>query len=269
MKKFLSKLILILFCINAYSISPEEEYDFLLKDLRNYSTYGYKRTYDWDSDRSEGEIYFSQGNLQSTENYLDIAVQGNGFFKVSDSDGNSYYTRYGRLDYDNEFRALFIEVNNKKYFLDLKLLPDYHLVTDQIRILMDGSVECLISGKKENFGKIILYEITDDNVDSYDGYLVKTKSNPEIIDNSHIIMGALEMSNLIIDKILIRMLFVIEELDDSQIAQKETKKYLIQKMLDPNFMRVKLFGYFYEQNPRMDDISGLKDYVHFLERSYK
>ena len=40
-------------------------------------------------------------------------------------------------------------------------------------------------------------------------------------------------------------------------------------MLDPNFVRVKLFGYFYEQYPRIDDISGLTEYVHFLERSYE
>ena len=106
-------------------------------------------------------------------------------------------------------------------------------------------------------------------MDFYDGYLIKTKSSPAAINEPHFEIGTLEQSNVIIDKILIRMLFVIEKLDDSKIKQKETKRYLIQKMLDPDFIRVKLFGYFYEEHPFLDDISGLKDYVHFLERNYE
>ena len=78
--------------------------------------YGYKRNYDTKQDKSDGIIDFSQGNLQQTNNYLDIAIQGKGFFKVKDNNGNIYYTRYGKLGYDNESCSLYILVKDSKYF---------------------------------------------------------------------------------------------------------------------------------------------------------
>lgn len=313
-KKSIIKIIFLFLSINAYCLSPEEEYDFLIKDLYNYSTYAYKRTFDFDADKTDGIINLSQGNVQATNNYLDIAIQGDGYFKVKDEKGNVYYTRYGKLGYDSEYCSLYVLVDKRKFFLDLKPLPKYVFVFDQIRILRDGSVECIIpeeksngndgliksmsgmfelknglSGKtgidderideiikeqkkeekKEIIDKIILYNIEETDIDFYDGYLIKTKNSPDVISTPHFEIGALEMSNVLIDKVLIRMLFIIEKLDDSKIKQKEVKKYLIQKMLDPDFIRVKLFGYFYEEHPNLDDISGLKKYVHFLERTYE
>ena len=315
-KKSFVKMLLLFLSINVYCLSPEEEYDFLIKDLYNYSTCAYKGSFDFDADKSDGKINFSQGSIQVTNNYLDVSVLGNGYFKVKDEKGNAYYTRYGKLWYDSESCSLYVLVDRTKFFLDLKPLPKYAFASDQIRIHRDGSVECVIpeeksngdvgkikplsiSGtfksknglegktviddekideiinapkkeeKRETIDKIILYDIENSNVDFYDGYLIKTKASPAAINEPHFEIGTLEQSNVIIDKILIRMLFVIEKLDDSKIKQKETKRYLIQKMLDPDFIRVKLFGYFYEEHPFLDDISGLKDYVHFLERNYE
>lgn len=313
-KKNLFLLLLLFLCINIYSLSPEEEYDFLIKDLYNYSTYGYKSTFDCEVDKSYGNINLSQGNLQTTNNYLDVAIQGDGYFKVKDTNGNVFYTRYGKLMYDSESCSLYILVNKSKYYLDFPILPKYSVLCDQIKILMDGSVECLIQEninltnedlmnklsdimkqkrglsrkilidnekiskleiieqpkeRKEIIDKIVLYNIDESNIDFYDGYLIKTKTPPDTICSSYFIEGALEMSNVYLDRVLIRMLFVIDKLDSDKIKHKEVKKYLIQKMLDPDFVRIKLFGYFYEEHPQMDDISGLKEYVHFLERTYE
>ena len=74
---------------------------------------------------------------------------------------------------------------------------------------------------KEIIDKIVLYGIRETDIDFYDGYLIKTKASPEVINDTYFIMGALEMSNVLIDKVLIRMLFIIEKLDDTQIKQKE------------------------------------------------
>ena len=41
------------------------------------------------------ERLFTQGNLQQTQNPMDIAIQGNGFFQVQMPDGSSSYTRDG------------------------------------------------------------------------------------------------------------------------------------------------------------------------------
>lgn len=317
-KKILLSLTLIILCLNIYSLSYVEEYDFLLSDLKNYCTYGYKTTYDDVLDKSQGIINLSQGALQSTDFPLDIGIVGNGFFKVVDEDGNQFYSRYGKLSIDFDTGAFYIICNNKKYFLDLSKVSGDFYFPDNIKIRIDGSVEYTtykniksslpeesedklirsLSDHKivylseindeelqkrideyrrkleenkviESAGKILLYDITENNIESYDGYLIKTKMNPSVIENPHINSGFLEMSNVYLDKILIRMLFVIERLSNSQIKQKETKKYLIKKMLEPDFVRVKMFGYFYEQNPDLYDVSGLKDFVHFLDRFYE
>lgn len=43
---------------------------------------------------------FTQGSLQTTNNALDMAVDGNGFFQVKDSVGGTFYTRAGQFNID-------------------------------------------------------------------------------------------------------------------------------------------------------------------------
>lgn len=45
---------------------------------------------------------FTQGAFQTTENGLDLAVDGSGFFIVNDPDNASYYTRAGQFDISKE-----------------------------------------------------------------------------------------------------------------------------------------------------------------------
>lgn len=45
---------------------------------------------------------FTQGNVQKTDNALDLAVQGNGFFQVLLPDGTTGYTRDGSFQKDNQ-----------------------------------------------------------------------------------------------------------------------------------------------------------------------
>jgi flagellar basal-body rod protein FlgG len=46
--------------------------------------------------------YWSQGNLDETGNVLDVAIEGNGFFKVRDAEGNEFLTRHGRFQLDDQ-----------------------------------------------------------------------------------------------------------------------------------------------------------------------
>ncbi len=45
---------------------------------------------------------FSQGNFQQTQNPLDLAIEGDGFFQVTLPDGEIAYTRNGELKVDSE-----------------------------------------------------------------------------------------------------------------------------------------------------------------------
>ena len=44
---------------------------------------------------------FDQGTMQPTDNPMDVAIQGDGFFKVESADGRELYTRDGRLGIDS------------------------------------------------------------------------------------------------------------------------------------------------------------------------
>ena len=54
---------------------------------------------------------FSQGNLQQSSNYLDVAINGNGFLQVTLPDGGTAYTRDGALKLDSQGQI----VNNAGY----------------------------------------------------------------------------------------------------------------------------------------------------------
>jgi flagellar basal-body rod protein FlgG len=49
---------------------------------------------------------FSQGNLQQSNNNMDVAVQGNGFFQITMPDGTTGYTRDGAFQLDNSGRMV-------------------------------------------------------------------------------------------------------------------------------------------------------------------
>jgi flagellar basal-body rod protein FlgG len=76
----------------------------------------------------------SQGTLQQTGNPLDIAIEGNGFFPIQQSDGTIAYTRAGNFKTDAQGRI----VNSEGLPLDppITIPPD----TTGISIGADGTV---------------------------------------------------------------------------------------------------------------------------------
>ena len=77
---------------------------------------------------------FLQGDLQTTANPLDVAIEGNGFFRITLPDGETGYTRNGAFKLDNEGAI----VNGNGYRLDPEIvIPDN--VTD-VTIAKDGTV---------------------------------------------------------------------------------------------------------------------------------
>lgn len=77
---------------------------------------------------------FSQGNFKETEQNLDIAITGNGFFQIELPDGTIAYTRDGAFKRDDEGNV----VNSQGYLL----VPNITIPDDatQINIGTDGTV---------------------------------------------------------------------------------------------------------------------------------
>ncbi len=86
---------------------------------------------------------FTQGNLQKTDNALDVAINGNGFFQIQLPDGSTAYTRDGSFHKDNQGQI----VTSDGYFLQ----PNIVIPADalEISIGQDGTVTVTQPGNAE------------------------------------------------------------------------------------------------------------------------
>lgn len=89
---------------------------------------------------SSTQKIFKQGDLQQTNNSLDLAIQGDGFFQVRKADGTYAYTRDGSFKVSGDGRI----VTASGYILE----PEISLTDDilQINISRDGELEVKTSG---------------------------------------------------------------------------------------------------------------------------
>ena len=86
---------------------------------------------------------FSQGNFKETENNLDIAITGNGFFQIELPYGTIAYTRDGSFKLDDEGNV----VNSQGYLL----VPNITIPDDatQVNIGTDGTVTVVQGNETE------------------------------------------------------------------------------------------------------------------------
>ncbi|PAF49284.1 flagellar basal-body rod protein FlgG [Helicobacter sp. 13S00401-1] len=95
---------------------------------------------------------FSQGSPKETDNNLDLAITGNGFFQVQLPDGTLAYTRSGNFKLDNAGNI----VTSEGYLLE----PQITVPADakSVNIGTDGTVSVVAgnSGQSTNLGQIQL-----------------------------------------------------------------------------------------------------------------
>lgn len=86
---------------------------------------------------------FVQGDFQNTQNELDIAIEGQGFFQVIQTNGDIAYTRAGNFKIDSEGRV----VTPDGFLLE----PEITIPTDalDLSITPDGTVSVLQPGQTE------------------------------------------------------------------------------------------------------------------------
>ena len=84
---------------------------------------------------------FTQGNLQQTNNNLDIAIKGSGFFQITNPDGTTSYTRDGSFQVDSQGQL----VTNNGFLVQ----PGITIPTTatSVTIAADGTVSAIVSGQ--------------------------------------------------------------------------------------------------------------------------
>ncbi len=86
------------------------------------------------------EKLFTQGNLTTTENPLDMAIQGRGFFEILMPDGSTAYTRDGSFQIDAQGQI----VNSSGFPLQPGItIPEN---TTSFTIGLDGTVSAVVAG---------------------------------------------------------------------------------------------------------------------------
>jgi flagellar basal-body rod protein FlgG len=104
---------------------------------------------------------FSQGPLQATDVSTDMAIAGDGFFRIQMYDGSWAYSRNGNFKVDNEGRMV---TSNGYWLLPDIIMPEGFLV-EKINISQDGRVSVIVPQIDENepidVGQIELYRFSN------------------------------------------------------------------------------------------------------------
>jgi len=106
---------------------------------------------------SSSEKIFTQGTVQQTNNPLDVAIDGDGFFQVTKPDGSLAYTRDGSFNRD----ANGAIVTADGYFLNPQIaVPQSAL---QVAVGNDGSVTAVLPGQTapQQLGQIQIARFTN------------------------------------------------------------------------------------------------------------
>ena len=104
---------------------------------------------------------FSQGSLQQTEVPTDMAIAGDGFFRVQMYDGSWAYTRNGNFKVDSDGRM----VTNNGYWLLPDIIMPEGFLPERITVTQDGRVSVIVPQISENdpieVGRIELYRFAN------------------------------------------------------------------------------------------------------------
>lgn len=87
------------------------------------------------------ERVFSEGSFKATNNPLDLAINGPGFFEVTTADGRMAYTRAGRLHVDRE--GYLATANGNRLSANIRIPPDATSIT----ITSQGEIQAQLAGR--------------------------------------------------------------------------------------------------------------------------
>ena len=150
---------------------------------------------------------FSQGALTSTDNPFDLAIEGDGFFKVQDADGRTYYTRNGSFTRNSDDYLVtkqgdyVLDVNNRR----IRMIPDDmdpDMMRDKVQIIVGekGTLEMNAGIQKWPMQTIGVWDFADkdDLFEISDTHFIpkSLEENPELRSEKFVIQqGMLELSN--------------------------------------------------------------------------
>lgn len=221
----------------AGALSREQAMANISNNLANVNTVGFKKDQlnfrvvleeakqGVDTETYNKQLYgsttdFSQGAFRVTNNPYDIAIDGEGFFKVSDSNNNTYYTRNGALtlDQDGTLKTTdgFSILDDGGQPISITNLGDQN-----ISILENGSIYV----NDAQVGRLQLFTIEDTTKLTKAGnQLFKLDPNAAATEqnDARIVQGSLELSNT---NMMNEMAYMINTSNKFDVLHKVIKSY--------------------------------------------
>ena len=158
---------------------------------------------------------FTEGNLQETGNPTDIAIEGEGFFRIEMPDGTVAYTRDGTFKLDQNRRM----VTTDGYPLADNITFDQNSTNDSIVVSSDGRVSETVNNQTNVVGQITLarfvnpaglHAIGKNLFLETDASGAPLENNPGDDGAGTVVQNVLEMSNI----------QVVEEMVNMIVAQR-------------------------------------------------
>ena len=155
--------------------------------------------------------FYSQGNVIQTENPLDIAITGNGFFEILMPDGSASYTRDGTFQLDSQGQV----VTSNGFILQPSITVPANTIS--LTVGEDGVISALVAGSTNptQIGSIQLSDfINPGGLQPIGDNLLKetaasgsaTPGTPGLNGLGRTIQGALESSNVNVVEELVNMI---------------------------------------------------------------
>lgn len=158
---------------------------------------------------------YTEGSLQQTGNPLDMAIEGDGFFKITMPDGTAAYTRDGSFKKDSQGRV----VTSEGYLLE----PNIQIPSNatDISISADGRVTCKIANQTavQDLGQIQITRFVNPAGLSSIGrnLLVETEASGAPVDGNPGDDGAGTIAGQFIEMSNVQ---VVEEMVNMIVAQR-------------------------------------------------
>ena len=140
--------------------------DALSNEIANVNTVGYKRDrisfqeLIQNTDTSIGtkastnKTDFTQGSLQQTHNKWDFAISGEGYFGITDNQGNQFLTRNGAFHLTEN--GDIVDDNGNGLFIEYTGVTGYSL--EDLQVNPEGILSSTINGEVVEVGFIPLYK---------------------------------------------------------------------------------------------------------------
>ena len=163
---------------------------------------------------------FSQGSLEQTENPLDFAVEGRGFFVVRNTNGDEVYTKDGSFKIsvvDDEIMLVTNEGLPVMSTEDEPILFDQNIIMSNLSMASDGTFQYVEDGETIDLGirfKVVQFKNEAGLHSLGDNFYKETIASGEPLAEhenedlvrSNIVQGMLETSNVQVVEEMVRLI---------------------------------------------------------------